>query len=756
MKLTAKQNPSQSAYVKMLASYTALVAFALVALVILCYTLFNRSYSSEVQKAQRSAVQYEKNTFSSLLLDRGGQMVQTLTSDASNAALLRMPLNENRKNQVAVYQIYQKLVAFAEVNADMLEQVIVFYPQQDFCISSRSGYKILSQQHNREYLRLYGLLEKQTGVRAAWQFLLPGESALLENGSLAFAALPLWTTGGPAASPCAAFFIREDFLKDMVQRMAVEGQQVYLTDAQGRCVYASDGTAAGQKIENGVLSGMLETASGAALQSAADWEENRVFACSGLADTPLRIVVAMSVDSWRGSTEQIRLYLIAAGAAVLALALGMVLLVTRKLYSPLRVLRDLVWALPYVDSRNLKNEFSVISTGLSELSRLLSNTQRVLHVNQSLLKNQALLNLLDSQSRPAALETLGYLGIRFSGRYFSLLAVEYCEGDACRLDANTRQTLSVALVDTVEHSDAIRNAQICGFIPKTNVVCFLMNHAGAAPSPMETLMALVAPYFDCYDVRCYIAAGGEGVALGALDGTYAHAAALLAGRLYDPGPGPVRHAAASGGGGDFSAMLKRLESISNAGSDQELFRQLEEMVDALGRMSPVSAQVCLQRMLAILRGFMLARRPGQPLPPALLEPAACLWKLSELPALLRDALGAKEDEGDAGGDAAFMRAVVTYIDRHMAEDLSLETISEALHFSPKYFSRKFKKISGETVSGFLTVRRMEAASDLLRKTGLSLEHIAERTGYKTTQYFSRKFKEIYGVTPGEYRRAAGG
>lgn len=57
---TPKQAANQSAYVKMLASYTALVAVALVALVVLCYTLFNRSYSSEVQKAQMNAVQYEK------------------------------------------------------------------------------------------------------------------------------------------------------------------------------------------------------------------------------------------------------------------------------------------------------------------------------------------------------------------------------------------------------------------------------------------------------------------------------------------------------------------------------------------------------------------------------------------------------------------------------------------------------------------------------------------------------------------------
>ena len=168
----------------------------------------------------------------------------------------------------------------------------------------------------------------------------------------------------------------------------------------------------------------------------------------------------------------------------------------------------------------------------------------------------------------------------------------------------------------------------------------------------------------------------------------------------------------------------------------------------------MAAQICLQKALTILRGFMLSRRPGQALPPALLEPAAYLWELSELPALLQEALGAPDTDAP-GDDAAFQRAVNAYIAQHMNEDISLEALSEALHFNPKYFSRKFKKVSGTTISSFLTVCRMEAASDLLRKTDLSLEDIAERTGYKTTQYFGRKFKETYGVTPGEYRRAAG-
>lgn len=751
---TPKQAANQSAYVKMLASYTALVAVALVALVVLCYTLFNRSYSSEVQKAQMNAVQYEKNVFTSLVLNRGSEMVKTLTNESSNAALLRMPLNENRQHQLAVYQIHQKLVAFADVNTDMLDSVAIFYPRQDICVFSQFGFKLLYQKYNYEYARLYSLLTKKSGVRASWQFLAPEESMLYPEGCLAFTALPLWTADAPASSPCAAFFIKERFLREMLRSMATAGQQVYLLDGEGRVVCASDDTPVGLRMGNPVLTAMLAAPSGEIL-SAVDWAQNQVFACCALEGIPLRIVIAMDVDSWRGSTGQIQLYVCLTGLGVLALAFCMVLLTTRKLYSPLRVLRDLVQELTYVDGRNLRNEFAIISTGLGELSRLLSNTQRVLHTNQSLLKNQALLNLIHDQNQPAALETLEYLHIRFPYHYFSLLAADYCVEDTRHLDTNTCQALPVALVDTAENSDANQAVRVYGFIPQANTVCLLVNHPSPEQFQPQALSDMVASYFSCYDTRCYIAQSSEAAsAFGGLSRLYAQVMAVLAGRLYDQRPGPVHTETVSGGGSALAPLLKRLESIAAAGNDSDLLRQLEALIAALGQTSPVAAQVCMQKALTILRGFLLSRRSGQPLPPALMEPAAYLWKLSELPALLRETLGAPDADAP-GDDAAFMQAVNNYIAQHMNEDISLEAISEALHFNPKYFSRKFKKVSGTTISAFLTISRMEAASNLLRKTDLSLELIAEQTGYRTTQYFGRKFKETYGVTPGEYRSARG-
>ena len=67
-------------------------------------------------------------------------------------------------------------------------------------------------------------------------------------------------------------------------------------------------------------------------------------------------------------------------------------------------------------------------------------------------------------------------------------------------------------------------------------------------------------------------------------------------------------------------------------------------------------------------------------------------------------------------------------------------------------SRIIKKQTGSTFSGLLENRRMEQACFLLSNTNLTVEEIADNTGYENLSFFYRLFRRSYGVTPGEYRR----
>ncbi|MGI8966093.1 MAG: helix-turn-helix domain-containing protein, partial [Limisphaerales bacterium] len=50
--------------------------------------------------------------------------------------------------------------------------------------------------------------------------------------------------------------------------------------------------------------------------------------------------------------------------------------------------------------------------------------------------------------------------------------------------------------------------------------------------------------------------------------------------------------------------------------------------------------------------------------------------------------------------------------------------------------------------------QLDRVKNLLAQSGLSVEKIADMTGFKNPDYLSVAFKREIGVTPGEYRRCS--
>lgn len=93
-----------------------------------------------------------------------------------------------------------------------------------------------------------------------------------------------------------------------------------------------------------------------------------------------------------------------------------------------------------------------------------------------------------------------------------------------------------------------------------------------------------------------------------------------------------------------------------------------------------------------------------------------------------------------------------YLNRNYAQEMTLQHIAERFFISRENVSRKFKQITGENLSDYLTSLRVDKAKTLLQNTNLRLSQIAELVGYEDEKYFSRVFKKSTGVTPREYRK----
>lgn len=94
-----------------------------------------------------------------------------------------------------------------------------------------------------------------------------------------------------------------------------------------------------------------------------------------------------------------------------------------------------------------------------------------------------------------------------------------------------------------------------------------------------------------------------------------------------------------------------------------------------------------------------------------------------------------------------------YIENNLSDSqLRLENIATEVHVTPSHLSRIFKRSEGINVSDYITQKRIERATRLLRSTSEPISFVSDQVGYASPYYFSACFKKITGLTPSEYRR----
>lgn len=97
-----------------------------------------------------------------------------------------------------------------------------------------------------------------------------------------------------------------------------------------------------------------------------------------------------------------------------------------------------------------------------------------------------------------------------------------------------------------------------------------------------------------------------------------------------------------------------------------------------------------------------------------------------------------------------------YIEENLNGRIDLDDLAKRAYLSKYHYHRIFHKISGESVTRYITRRRMEKAAEELTRTEKPIIDIALEYQYASQESFSRAFLKIYGLTPGKYRRKYGG
>ena len=97
---------------------------------------------------------------------------------------------------------------------------------------------------------------------------------------------------------------------------------------------------------------------------------------------------------------------------------------------------------------------------------------------------------------------------------------------------------------------------------------------------------------------------------------------------------------------------------------------------------------------------------------------------------------------------------VSYISDNLHREISVQDISRNTNLSKTALYEAFHQRFHCTVGSYINAKRVERSMELLQKTELNMEEIAQRVGFSSASYFSKIFKKQTGRPPLQYRKAS--
>lgn len=94
-------------------------------------------------------------------------------------------------------------------------------------------------------------------------------------------------------------------------------------------------------------------------------------------------------------------------------------------------------------------------------------------------------------------------------------------------------------------------------------------------------------------------------------------------------------------------------------------------------------------------------------------------------------------------------AILSYVNQHLAEDLSIPILAANFYLSGSYLCRIFKEETGTTINRYVTAKRISRAKALLTE-GHSVTETAGLCGFGDYSNFLKAFTKIVGVSPKKY------
>jgi AraC-like DNA-binding protein/mannose-6-phosphate isomerase-like protein (cupin superfamily) len=114
--------------------------------------------------------------------------------------------------------------------------------------------------------------------------------------------------------------------------------------------------------------------------------------------------------------------------------------------------------------------------------------------------------------------------------------------------------------------------------------------------------------------------------------------------------------------------------------------------------------------------------------------------------------GAADVDGADAARREQIRPVLSYVEQHPRERVTLDEAAELVHLSPSRVRHLFRDVSGVGFKEYATRVRLAEAKRMLLATDLSVADVAHSVGYTNVHQFYTVFHRYCSMQPAEYRR----
>lgn len=97
-----------------------------------------------------------------------------------------------------------------------------------------------------------------------------------------------------------------------------------------------------------------------------------------------------------------------------------------------------------------------------------------------------------------------------------------------------------------------------------------------------------------------------------------------------------------------------------------------------------------------------------------------------------------------------LEKMLNYLNMHFTEVISLQDLADQVHLSREVCCRLFKKMTGNTITGYLEEYRVNKSFSLVQSGQYSMTQITEMVGFSNPSRFASAFRKRFGCNPGEY------